>query len=232
MTTQCKRGLALFAGAALLAAGAAWGDKLDPRSVEQFQTQLNMAMQGNADAQYRVGEMYELGLGTQRDSGMAFLWFNKASMQGNALAKDKLAAMDMKTKAEAAQEQDRVNAAMRALQQQQEQELARQRAAAEAARNRQGEDAARQKAAAEAAAAAKAKAEATAKAEAAKAEAAKAEAAKAEAARAAAARPAPAPAAGTPAPAAAKPTAKKEGEAEFTANPCKGPQAKFLSTCQ
>lgn len=218
MSNHRQRMFAALAGALLLTATAAQADKLDPKSVEQFQAQLNMAMQGNADAQFRVGEMYEQGLGTASDGSMAFLWFNKASIQGNARAKEKLAALDSKAKAESAEEQDRVNAAMRALQQQQDQDNAKLKAAAEAARNRQTEELTKQKAAAEAAAAAKAKADATAKAEAAKA--------------AATAKPAPAPtpaAATTPA---AKPAAKKEAEAEFSANPCKGPQAKFLSTCQ
>ncbi len=213
---QCV--FAALAGAFLLGAGTAWAaDKLDPRSVEQFQTQLNMAMQGNADAQYRVGEMYEQGLGTASDPSMAFLWFNKASIQGNARAKEKLGVLDNKAKAESADEQDRVNAAMRALQQQQGQDVVRQKAAADAARNRQAEEAARQKAAAELAAA-RAKADAAAKAEA--------------AAKAAAAKAAPAPAAAPAATTAAKPATKKEAETEFSANPCKGPQAKFLSTCQ
>lgn len=202
MSHYRQRVCAAIAGALLLAAGAAWADKLDTKSVEQFQAQVNTAMQGDADAQYRVGEMYEQGLGTPRDLNMAFLWYNKASIQGNARASAKLAAMDNKTSGETSREQERVNAAMRALQQQQDQELAKQKAAA--ARNRQAEEAPKQKAAAEAAAA-KARAEAAAKAK---------------------APPVPAPAP------AAKPVPKKEAEAEFSANPCKGPQAKFLSTCQ
>lgn len=214
MSNYRQRVFAALTGTFLLVAGTAWADKMDPRSVEQFQTQLNMAMQGNADAQFRVGEMYEQGLGTARDGSMAFLWFNKASIQGNARAKEKLAAMDTKAKAETADEQERVNAAMRALQQQDNNDVVRQKA--DAARNRQAEEAAKQKAAAELAAA-RAKADAAARAEA--------------AAKAAAAKPAPAPAAAAPAPA-AKPVVKKEADTEFSANPCKGPQAKFLSTCQ
>lgn len=215
MSNHRQRVFGAIAGAFLMAAGTAWGDKLDPKSVEQFQTQLNMAMQGSADAQYRVGEMYEQGIGTAQNSSMAFLWFNKASIQGNAKAKEKLVLIDNKSKAETAVEQDRVNAAMRALQQQ-DQDVNKQKAA-EAARNRQADEAARQKAAAEAAARAKAEAAA----------------AKTTVPKPAAA-PAPAPAAAAaPAPAAAaKPAPKKEAEPEFSANPCKGPQAKFLSTCQ
>ncbi|MCK7580102.1 MAG: hypothetical protein MZV65_33470 [Chromatiales bacterium] len=159
MSNHRQRVFGAIAGAFLMATGTAWGDKLDPKAVEQFQTQLNMAMQGSADAQYRVGEMYEQGLGTAKNSSMAFLWFNKASIQGNAKAKEKLVLIDNKSKAETAVEQDRVNAAMRALQQQ-DQDVTKQKAA-EAARNRQADEATKQKAAAEAAARAKAEAAAT-----------------------------------------------------------------------
>ena len=213
---QCV--FAVIAGAFLLVAGTAWANKLDPKLVEQFQAQLNMAMQGNADAQFRVGEMYEQGLGTARDASVAFLWFNKASIQGNVRAKEKLAALDNKAKAETSREQERMNAAMRALQQQQDQDLARQKAAA-AARNRQTEEAAKQSAAAEAAARARAEASARAR-----------EAVPKPAPPAATAKPVPV---ATSAPAAtAKPVPTKDAEAEFSANPCKGPQAKFLSTCR
>ena len=67
--------------------------RLDAQAVQQFEAQQMLAMKGNADSQYRIGEMYEQGLGTPSDSSMAFLWFNKASIQGNARAKEKLAAL-------------------------------------------------------------------------------------------------------------------------------------------
>lgn len=209
----------------------------DPAADREFQTRMNQAMQGDADAQYRVGEMYELGIGTGKDPAMAYLWFNKAANSGNARAKDKLAAAE---KADAT-EQSRVNSAMRALQQQSvDQDAAKQKAAADARRVQQDEAArlAREKAAAAAAAQAAAEAAAKARAEA---------AAKAAAAKPApkpveppkpvpvAVTPPPAPAKPAPAPTtAAKPAAGKTSEAEqdeFKANPCKGPQAKFLSTC-
>lgn len=211
----------------------------DPAADREFQARLTQAMQGDADAQYRVGEMYEQGIGTGKDAAMAYLWFNKAANSGNARARDKLTAAE---KADA-NEQSRVNGAMRALQQQSvdQDTAAKQKAAVDARRVQQDEAArlAREKAAAAAAAQAAAEASAKARAEA--------------AARAAAAAkpvpkpvepPKPAPVAVTPPPApakpapapvaAAKPAAGKTSEAEqdeFKANPCKGPQAKFLSTC-
>lgn len=221
MSNYRQRLFAIAAGAMLLAASSAWADKMDQQSVDQFQAQLNLAMKGNSESQYRVGEMYELGLGTQRDSSMAFLWYNKAATQGNAQAKDKLVALDRAKAQSSAEEQDRVNAAMRALQQQSEQEAARQKATAEATRARQADEAAKQKAAAEAAAA-KAKAEA----------AARVVVTPKPAPVVTAPAPVAAPAAASTAASAAKSAAKDASDAEFSANPCKGPQAKFLSTCK
>lgn len=195
-------------------------------ATREFNTQMNLALKGNADDQYRLGEMYELGRGTRPDAAMAYLWFNKAAMQGNARARDKIANWD-KNKAETVEEQTRVNAAMRALQQQADHEAARHRekekSTAEARAHQQADqDAAKQRerAAAEAAAAAKAKAAAPVESP--------------KPATAAATKPEAVSATRQPKPAtAAKPATKgSEAEnAEFSANPCKGPQAKFLSTC-
>lgn len=198
----------------------------DSTADQEFQTQLALALQGKADSQYRIGEMYEFGIGTRRDPAMAYLWYNKAATQGNGRARDKLANWD-NDRGATVEEQSRVDATMRALQQG-EQEAARQRekAAAEA-RNRE-------KAAAEATAAAHARPRAP--------------------APALTPKPAtpPSPAViktpvKAPAPVAeavattptqkALPAAKtadktkQPNPVEFSANPCKGPQAKFLSTC-
>ena len=210
---------ALLLGICLLASAATGrADSPDPQAAQQYQAQLGIAMQGDAEGQYRVGEMHELGIGTPRDPAMAYLWYNKSAKQGHPRAREKLAGLE-KNKADNAEEQGRVEAAMRALQQQSEQEAARQRnrekATAEARARQQTEEAARLKAAAEAAARPRTVAPTP-----------------------AAATPAPAPAAAAPKtitqkdPAPAKPAASGEkDQAEFTANPCKGPQAKFLSTC-
>ncbi len=161
--------------------GIAAADNLNPAAVRRFQALTTTAMQGKADDQFRLGEMYEKGDGTRADLAMAYLWYNKAAVQGHSAAKEKIAALD-KTKAGSAEEQARVEATMRALQQQ------------------PGRD-------------------------------------KAKPADNSKARPTPPPAARAPVPATpAKPITAdankgKEPEGEFSSNPCKGPQAKFLSTC-
>jgi hypothetical protein len=202
---------------------------------------MTLANKGDVEAQYRVGEMYEKGLGTAQDLSLAIIWYGKASLQGDKRATGRLSALDRSTAAEVKEnEQSRVDSVMKALRQQESDEAVRNRASREKAaidkaaadkaaaetrarQQAQAQDAsarAREKAAAEAAAAAKARSEL------------------AKAAPVAAAKPAPVQAA-KPAPVqAAKPAEKPKKEsveserAEFSSNPCKGPQAKFLSTCQ
>ena len=48
---------------------------------------LDQAMEGSAEAQNNVGEIYSKGLGTAPDYGMAFQWFKKAADQGYNRAK-------------------------------------------------------------------------------------------------------------------------------------------------
>jgi len=56
---------------------------------------------GNADAQYRLGEIYEIGMheiygygsGVDNDYDEAFAWYQKAAMQGHALAQYSLGKM-------------------------------------------------------------------------------------------------------------------------------------------
>lgn len=231
--------LAAFLAACLLAATTGVrAEQLDSRSTQQFEAQLTNAMKGDAEAQYRIGEMYENGHGTNRDMAMAYLWYNKSAFQGNPRAREKIAALD-KSKTGSAEEQARVNAAMRALQQQSAQEATRQRekdkAATDARARQQTEETARaQKAAAEAARARTVTpVPATAVAPVAKPAAPagrpadpRSATAGPEVAKPAATVTKPAEPAKTP-----PPTAKDSGNTEFSANPCKGPQAKFLSTC-
>lgn len=219
----------------LTVATAAGADDSGGQAVREMQAQLALALQGNVDSQYRIGEMYEQGIGVPRDTAMAYLWYNKAARQGDARARDRIAALD-KARDGDSKERERVNAAVRALQQQSEQEaVARQstrekeKAAAEARARRQAEQEAaarreREKAAAEATAA-RARAETPAK-------------------SAVVTPPAPvtttAPALSVEAKAVEpvkpamvpKPTQSKEADsAEFSADPCKGPQARFRSIC-
>jgi len=177
---------ALFpAGIFLLNIAAA--DTLDAASVRRFQSQTTAATQGKADDQFRLGEMYEQGQGTRTDLAMAYLWYNKAASQGHAAAKEKIAIMDQ-NKAGGSDEQARVDAAMRALQQQSDRDKAKPSARGEKP----------------------------------------VEAAKPQQKAAPVAKvpePSQPPAPATP------PAPAKATEGEFSTNPCKGPQAKFLSTC-
>ena len=220
----------LLAGCVATAAQAA---PTNPAAVNEFKSQLTLANKGDRDAQYRVGEMYERGLGTDPDLPLAIIWYGRASQQGDNRAAERLSALDRSNTREVKEkEQSRVDSVMKALRQQESDEAVRTRASREKAA---ADKAAADKAAAET----RARQQAQAQAQDATARAREKAAADAAAARARSelAKPAPVPAA-KPAPVpAAKPaeTPKKEsadGErAEFSSNPCKGPQAKFLSTC-
>lgn len=214
----------LFA-AFILTAATSSADDPGGKAARELQVQLSLALQGNVDSQYRVGEIYEQGLGVRRDMALAYLWYNKAARQGDARARDRIAALD-KTHDSDAKERERVNAAVHALQQQSDQETAAKQGARE-----------KEKAAAEARARRQAEHEAAAEALAAKAK------AKAE-------TPATTPGSALTAPAdlslpveaktigPAKPAAvsgsekpKQPDNTGFSANPCEGPQARFRSIC-
>ncbi len=57
---------------------------------EKFKKALPKAEQGDAKAQYAVGEMYEKGKGASKDLKKAFEWYNKAAKQGDKKAAYKL----------------------------------------------------------------------------------------------------------------------------------------------
>lgn len=50
------------------------------------ETLLDLAEQGNAEAQLNLGLMYDKGDGVQQDPSKALKWFKKAANQGNASA--------------------------------------------------------------------------------------------------------------------------------------------------
>jgi len=62
-----------------------------------FRFQLKLAEHGNAEAQYKVGEMYELGRGVPKDEPLAISWFKKASAQGHKKSDYKLLYLDIKS---------------------------------------------------------------------------------------------------------------------------------------
>ncbi len=57
---------------------------------QKFHTELAKAEQGDAKAQYAIGEMYEKGRGIERNPRQAFSWYSKATQKGNMKAEYKL----------------------------------------------------------------------------------------------------------------------------------------------
>ena len=51
-----------------------------------FDFQMKLAKKGNAEAQFKVGEMYESGRGVEKNMDQAMKWINKAAAQGNKAA--------------------------------------------------------------------------------------------------------------------------------------------------
>lgn len=62
-----------------------------------FRFQIKLAEQGNAEAQYKVGEMYETGKGADKDMTQARDWYAKAAKQGHKKAEYKLLYLDIST---------------------------------------------------------------------------------------------------------------------------------------
>ena len=61
-----------------------------------FDFQMKLAKKGNAEAQYKVGEMYESGRGVAKNQVEAMRWINKAAAQGHQAAGYKLLYYDLK----------------------------------------------------------------------------------------------------------------------------------------
>jgi hypothetical protein len=60
-----------------------------------FDFQMKLAQKGNAEAQFKVGEMYEAGRGVEKNMEEAMKWINKAAAQGNQAAGYKLLYYDL-----------------------------------------------------------------------------------------------------------------------------------------
>jgi len=60
-----------------------------------FDFQMKLAQKGNAEAQFKVGEMYEAGRGVEKNMQEAMKWINKAAAQGNSAAGYKLLFNDL-----------------------------------------------------------------------------------------------------------------------------------------
>jgi len=60
-----------------------------------FRFQYKLAEQGNAEAQYKVGEMYETGRGVDQDREKAREWYTKAAKQDHPKSKYRLLFLDI-----------------------------------------------------------------------------------------------------------------------------------------
>jgi len=60
-----------------------------------FRFQHTLAKRGDSNAQYKLGDMYEKGIGTVKDKTKAQAWFEKAAAQGHNKAKYKLLYLDL-----------------------------------------------------------------------------------------------------------------------------------------
>jgi len=61
-----------------------------------FDFQMKLAKKGNAEAQFKVGDMYETGFGVKTNMKEAMTWTKKAAKQGHETADFKLLYWDMK----------------------------------------------------------------------------------------------------------------------------------------
>ena len=60
-----------------------------------FDFQMKLAKKGNAEAEFKIGEMYESGFGTKKDMEEARKWIEKAAAQGHEAANMKLTYWDV-----------------------------------------------------------------------------------------------------------------------------------------
>jgi TPR repeat protein len=63
-----------------------------------FDSQMKLAKQGNAEAQFKVGEMYETGFGVDQDKKEAKYWITRSANQNYETARYKLLYWDMERK--------------------------------------------------------------------------------------------------------------------------------------
>jgi len=68
------------------------------RADDTYDNQLNLAKQGHADAQFKIGEMYENGIGVKQDKREARYWFTRSANQGYENAGFKLLYWELEVK--------------------------------------------------------------------------------------------------------------------------------------
>ncbi len=73
-----------------------------------FDFQMKLAEKGNAEAQFKVGEMYETGRGVEKNLIEAKRWISKAAAQGNQAAGYKLLYYDLQNNGVTADNKDKL----------------------------------------------------------------------------------------------------------------------------
>lgn len=68
------------------------------QSDDLFDSLMKLAKEGNAEAQFKVGEMYETGIGAKQDKREAIYWTTRSANQGNETAGFKLLYWDVEKK--------------------------------------------------------------------------------------------------------------------------------------
>jgi TPR repeat protein len=65
-----------------------WDDNagIQIKDIDEFQFYLEKAETGDAEAQYKIGSMYEFGKGTRKNEEKSKYWYGKAAEQGHALS--------------------------------------------------------------------------------------------------------------------------------------------------
>ena len=85
MTTSQAVVSTVLCGALLIGLSAAGRAQDSPTPAEIAETRKN-AEQGDAEAQTRLGYLYDTGRGVPQDYSQAFLWYRRAADQGDATA--------------------------------------------------------------------------------------------------------------------------------------------------
>ena len=67
-----------------------WANSTDDSWNQVFQFQLKLAQQGNVEAQFILGEMYEHGRGVAKDLDSAIVWYRKAEKNGQSKADQRI----------------------------------------------------------------------------------------------------------------------------------------------
>ncbi len=71
------------------------GELVEKNEAEAVRLHTRAAEKGNKSGQYRLGWMYEQGMGVETDQEKAIFWYRKAAAKGEELAIDRLKALNV-----------------------------------------------------------------------------------------------------------------------------------------